>query len=67
MLEPSRIEKTRARNGHYQDFDEMPRIVREWARKVGCVKLEKGVVGPTRPSRDVFVQIVRDSLRQQRR
>ncbi len=61
VLRPSYLEKRRARNGYYGTFAEMPRLVREWARSVGCRETEAGVYGPVEGG-GYIDQLVRESL-----
>lgn len=41
---PSWEERRKARNGHYINFNSMPRLVREWAKENGCVETKNGVI-----------------------
>ena len=45
-LQPSPLEKKRTRNGYYQTFAEMPRLVRDWAKVEGCGETRRGIRGP---------------------
>lgn len=61
VLQPSQLEKGRARSGYYKTFAGMPRIVREWARVNGCTETSQGVVG-VGAGGSVFERSVRECL-----
>jgi len=61
VYQPNGREKKRARTGYYETFDDMPRLVREWAKANGYRETAVGVYGPIGGGQYID-ELVRESL-----